>query len=309
LLTIECGRHVSGPTESQEAYLTVRSVARAIAALCLAASCAQPVAAQPRGSERSTVNQVVNGTNVTLDFARPVARGRDNLFGGVVHWGEMWTPGANWATTFEVDGPVRLNGHEVPAGKYSVWMQPREGEAWAVILNREWRLYHDAPVPEESVFLTLAVQPQQGAHMEALNWYVNALSPRSATLRMHWGPTFVALDIETDEFTWSPLPAAERASYLGDYAFDTRDPTTGGPLQVTIGVLEEDGRIVGRWGRAPIALIPVGGGEFRVGFLRDGALFDVGDEMTLRVRVENGHAVGADLLWGGVVFGTAGVAR
>ena len=41
---------------------------------------------------------MVNGTTITLDFSRPVARGRDSLFGGVVHWGELWTPGANWAT-------------------------------------------------------------------------------------------------------------------------------------------------------------------------------------------------------------------
>ena len=38
--------------------------------------------AQPRGSERSTVKQIVNGTSIMFDFGRPVALGRDNLFGG-----------------------------------------------------------------------------------------------------------------------------------------------------------------------------------------------------------------------------------
>jgi hypothetical protein len=120
---------------------------------------------------------------------------------------------------------------------------------------------------------------------------------------MHWGPTFVELDIETEPYTWDPLPAAERASYLGSYAFDTNDPTTGGPMRLTVTVLEEDGRIVGRWGRGAIALVPAGPAEFMIGFLRNGDLFDVADEMTLRILVENGVSTGAEFLWEGEVFG------
>ena len=260
------------------------------------------VDAQPRGSERATVIQIVNGTKITMDFSRPVARGRENLFGGIVHWGELWTPGANWATTLEIDRPIKLNGHDVQPGRYSIWLQPREEGAWRFSLNRVWRLYHDSPVPDDDFVLHFDVTPRQGAHMEALNWYVHAIGPRTATLRMHWGPTYVPVEIETEEYTWEPLPQAERASYLGSYAFDTRDPTTGGPMAVTIGVLEENGRIVGRWGPAPIALVPAGPAEFMIGFQRNGALFDVADEMTLRVLVENGASTGAELRWEGEVF-------
>lgn len=249
------------------------------------------------------MTQVINGTTITIDFGRPVARGREKLFGGVVHWNETWTPGANWATTLEVDRPITLDGHAVEPGKYSVWLQAREEGAWRFSLNREWRLYHDSPVPDESFILHFDVAPEQGAHMEALNWYVHSIDSRGATLRMHWGSTYVALEIETEEYTWDPLSAVERASYLGSYAFDTRDPTKGGPMVVTIGVLEEDGRMVGRWGGAPIALVPAGPAEFRIGFLRDGALFDVTDEMTLRILTEGGVSTGAEFRWEGKVFG------
>ncbi len=259
-------------------------------------------AAQARASERSTVSQVINGTTLTVDFSRPVARGRDNLFGGVIHWGEVWTPGANWATTIEVDRPITINGHPVDPGKYSIWLQTHEGAPWRFSLNREWRLYHDSPVPHDGFFLHFEVSPQQGAHMEALNWYVDSLHPRGGTLRMHWGPTFVPIEIMTEEYTWDPRPPHERASLLGSYAFDTSDPTTGGPMAVTISVEEEDGRLVGRWGRAPVALVPAGEGEFMIGFLRNGALFDVADEMTLRILTQDGVSTGAELLWEGEVF-------
>lgn len=280
-------------------------VAAVVPLLCVLVSGLAPreLAAQPRGSERSTVSQVINGTTVTLDFSRPVARGRDNLFGGVIHWGEVWTPGANWATTIESDRAIRLNGHQVPAGKYSIWLQPREQGPWTLSLNREWRLYHDAPVPEDGFFLRFDVHPEQGQHMEALNWYFHSLSSQEGLLRMHWGPTFVALEVETEAFTWAPLAATERASLLGSFAFETRDPTTGGPLEVTIHVVEEDGRLVGRWGQFPIALVPAGSAEFMIGFLRQGELLDVAPEMTLRILTEGGVSSGAELRWEGEVFG------
>jgi hypothetical protein len=259
--------------------------------------------AQPRGSARGTVTQIVNGTTITVDFGRPVARGCENLFGGVIHWGETWTPGANWATTLEVDRPILLNGHRVEPGKYSVWLQPREQGSWTLLLNRTWLLHHDSPFPADEVLLTFPVSPEQGDHMEALNWYVHAIESRTATLRVHWGPTFVELGIETEPYTWDPLPTAERASYVGSYVFDTNDPTTGGPMRVTIAVLEENGRLVGRWGRAPISLVPAGIAEFMIGFLRNGGLFDVTAEMTLRILATDGVSTGSELLWEGEVFG------
>jgi hypothetical protein len=39
-----------------------------------------------------------------------------------------------------------------------------------------------------------------------------------------------------------------------------------------------------------------------IGFLRGGALFDVAAEMTLRVLVEGGSSVGAELRWEGETF-------
>ena len=80
-------------------------------------------------------------------------------------------------------------------------------------------------------------------------------------------------------------------------------------MAVTISVIEEEGRLVGLWGRAPVALVPAGPNEFRIGFMRNGALFDVADEMTIRVLVENGVSTGAELRWEGESFGVGAKAR
>ena len=87
----------------------MRPVRHALIGFCLAISLPASLQAQPRASERAQLTQTANGTTLSLDYSRPVAGGRENLRGGVVHWGELWTPGANWATTLEVDRDMVLN--------------------------------------------------------------------------------------------------------------------------------------------------------------------------------------------------------
>ena len=96
--------------------------------------------AQIRMSERGTVGQTVDGTTISLDYARPQARGRSPIFGRVVHWGETWTPGANWATTITVSKDVKVNGQDLPKGTYSVWMVPADSSDWTVLFHRKARL-------------------------------------------------------------------------------------------------------------------------------------------------------------------------
>ena len=151
--------------------------------------------AQRRESQQGSVSQMINGATITIEYYRPVARGRDQLFGKVVRWGREWTPGANWATTFDVDRDVLLNGHAVSKGRYSVWMIPQHHDEWTVLLNRKARRFHtDRPQGKEEV-LSFTVAPRDGPHMETLAWYFPDVADDSATLVMHWGTTIVPLSL------------------------------------------------------------------------------------------------------------------
>src|ERR1043166_8508411 len=103
-------------------------VSRAIPRLALGLSLTLPAhaRAQVRASEAASVSQTVDGTKLTIEYSRPRGRARDSLFGKVVPWGLTWTPGANFATTLEVSKDVRINGHPLAKGKYSVWMRSEE---------------------------------------------------------------------------------------------------------------------------------------------------------------------------------------
>src|SRR5438309_5431101 len=98
--------------------------------------------AQPgRRSPRGTLTQVVNGTEISIRYYRPVLRGR-TPFPNIVSWGRTWTPGADSATRLETTGALDIEGHELPAGKYSVWVIPQEKDAWTVVFNRTADAFH-----------------------------------------------------------------------------------------------------------------------------------------------------------------------
>ena len=130
---------------------------------------AAPACAQGRLSERAGVSQTVAGTTIAVEYYRPVARGRGNLFGGVVQWGENCTPGANWATTVEVDHDVRVEGQPLPKGKYGLWIVVRP-DTWTVSFHRRARRFHTDRPDSTDEALRLKVRPDSGPHTEVLTF-------------------------------------------------------------------------------------------------------------------------------------------
>jgi Protein of unknown function (DUF2911) len=267
-------------------------------ALLLAAS--QPAGAQVMASEKGTVIQTVDGTTITIEYYRPVARGR-TPFPDVVHWGRMWTPGANWATTIEVDQPIRLNGNPVSKGKYSIWMIPQVDD-WTVILNRDARRFHTQPPASSDEEVRLTVRATTGAHMETLAFYFPVVTRDGATLDMHWGTTVIPLRITVAASRPSDVPARERATYVGRYHLTPNGADTNVP-ETTLDVTDTGGQLHGRatpalWGYdATFDLVPIGhDGEFRLSFYRDGKLFGMEAEGDLAFRGDSaGHATTIEL--------------
>lgn len=161
---------------------------------------------QVRPSERGSVSQTVDGTTITIEYSRPVARGRDSVFGKVVHWGEVWTPGANWATTFDVDRDVRLADQAVARGRYSMWIVPRAEGDWTLFLSTRHRVFHTQRPDPNDAAVTVALTPQTAPHTEVLTWSFPLVSADGTTVQLQWGPVLVAARI-----TVAPSRATVRA--------------------------------------------------------------------------------------------------
>jgi hypothetical protein len=124
-------------------------------------------------SQYGSVTQRLGDTEIQIRYRRPVARGRE-LFGGIVNWGEPWTPGADSATTVRFSTDVIVDGTPLPAGTYSIWMIP-DPESWT----------HLAPEP--------------GQHMETLTFHFPRVNGPQATLAFQWGTTMIRIPIEIPE--------------------------------------------------------------------------------------------------------------
>jgi hypothetical protein len=257
-------------------------------------------------SEKGSVTQTVDATTITIEYSRPVARGR-NPFPDVVRWGRMWTPGANWATTLEVDRPVHLNGLEVPKGKYSVWMIPGP-EEWTVMLNREARRFHTQPPSLSEEQARFTVKPVTGAHMETLTFYFPVVTRDGTTLDMHWGTTVIPMRVAVEPSRPPMLPDSERASYVGRYRL-TPASAEGNVPEMTLAVMDSAGQLhalamPALWGYDPsFDLVPTNrDGEFRLSFYHGGKLFGMESEGVIAFRESGGRVNAFDFLAFGKVI-------
>lgn len=149
----------------------------------------------PRPSQHGTVSQQVAGTTVTIDYNRPVARGRE-LFGVLVPWGRVWCPGADNCTTIEVSTDIKVDGHPLAAGTYSLWVEPQpQPERWTIIFNRAHPVFHTR-YPASDDVLRVQVAPRPGSAMETLAFYFPAVDGRHAELVLHWGTVVVPLQLD-----------------------------------------------------------------------------------------------------------------
>ena len=164
--------------------------------IAAALACASSLAAQePRikPSQHGSVSQRIADTTITVEYNRPVARGRE-LFGRLVPYGRIWCPCADDATTIEVSSRVTIEGKELPEGRYSLWTEP-EADRWTVIFNKNANAWHTR-YPEGHDVLRVQVTPRAGSHMETLAFYFPVVEGHKAELALHWGTVVVPLKIE-----------------------------------------------------------------------------------------------------------------
>jgi len=254
--------------------------------------------AQIRASEIGTMSQIIDGTKITLEYSRPRARGREPLFGGrVVRWNEVWTPGANWATTLETSKDITLNGTKVRKGKYSVWMVVRQDGNWTTILDPRVRRYHEEPPDSTGQQVRIATRPTQAAFAEVLTWSMPALSATGGTLAMHWGTTQVSLDVGVEPSLRMTMSPTDAAPSLGTYSYTARTGPDSGKTK-TLTLSYDDSTLKGQWEPndpyfRKFALIRIAPGWFAPGvYDGNGQIYEVyKPEMTFEFKVENGKAV------------------
>lgn len=154
---------------------------------------AQDNSAQPKPSQLGSVTQQINNTKITINYSRPVARGRE-LFGKLVPYGKIWNPGANDATSITISTPITVNGKPLPAGSYTIWADPGPNQ-WTWIFSKAYPVFHIPYPGEVRDALRLTIKPRNAQHMETMTYYFPVVDGRKAELVLHWGTVAVPLEI------------------------------------------------------------------------------------------------------------------
>ncbi len=179
--------------------MRIRLVVRRAAQLSsFALALVAPRAALAQGypfSQRGTISQNVALTTITVSYGRPVARGRP-LWGQLVPWDSIWHPGADSATRVVFDHDVKVEGHDLKAGEYSLWLLPHEHRPWTVIFSRAAHTFHKPYPGEADDVLRVDVTPESASQMETLAIEFPVVLRDEAVMRIHWGTTAVPIRIK-----------------------------------------------------------------------------------------------------------------
>ncbi len=128
-------------------------------------------------SPPETATGVAAGAHITIDYSSPGVKGR-KIWGGLVPYDKVWRTGANKATIFTTDKAIKVEGKELPAGKYSLYTIPGEKE-WVFIFNSQtgqWGIKEGGETTEDPAkdVIRVTVKPKKSAMFnERMKFVIN----------------------------------------------------------------------------------------------------------------------------------------
>ena len=136
-------------------------------------------------SVRDTMRASIGGASFTVDYGRPLARGRV-LLGNVVPYDQVWRTGANAATQFTTSVPITLAGLVLPAGKYTLWTLPRHDGA-ELIVNRQTGQWGTGYNPAQDLGRAEMASDTLATPVDEFTIAIDSRGAKRGTLTMSWG--------------------------------------------------------------------------------------------------------------------------
>lgn len=175
----------------------------------------------PRDSQHAKIIQRVGITDITINYHRPLVKGR-KIWGGLVPYGEVWRAGANENTTIEFTDPVTIEGKPLARGIYGLHMLPTENQ-WTVIFSKAAASWGSFTYNQSEDALRVTVKPHAAEMEEALAYEIDDVTPNSATITLRWEKLAVPFKVEvnTHEIVAQSLHAQLRG--LAQYTWEGWD--------------------------------------------------------------------------------------
>jgi hypothetical protein len=133
-------------------------------------------------SVRDTMRAMLGGATLTIDYSRPLQRGR-TLLGHLIPYDQVWRTGANAATQLSTSAPIRLGGVPLDSGTVTLWTLPTERDVQLVV-NRETGQWGTSYRAENDIARVAMEVDTLEVPVEAFTIRVDSVASR---LVMEWG--------------------------------------------------------------------------------------------------------------------------
>jgi len=140
---------------------------------------------QQQVSVRDTARARVGTATFSVDYGRPLARGR-TLLGNVISYDRVWRTGANAATQFTTSAPIKLAGLSLSAGTYTLWTVPHSSRV-DLIVNRQTGQWGTEYNRGKDLGTTTMKSESVAKPVEKFTISIEPADPKHGALIMSWG--------------------------------------------------------------------------------------------------------------------------
>ena len=155
----------------------------AIATTSMLIACGQDDKSKRPSPPAQAKETITSGAIVTIDYGQPSVKGRTIGKDLEPMPGKVWRTGANEATVFEVNKDVKVEGQNLPAGKYALFTIAGDNE-WTIIFNKEAKQWGAYDYKESQDALRVKVKPAKAeSFAEKMTFNVN----KDGTVTLLWG--------------------------------------------------------------------------------------------------------------------------
>jgi tetratricopeptide (TPR) repeat protein len=182
------------------------------AVFCVAVSFAQiPLIVAPSGgNKKASVSERIGLTDVTIHYDRPGVKGREGkVYGQLVHAGFIdqqfgssksapWRAGSNENTTMEFTSAVKINGQDLPAGRYGFFIAYDPNESILIFSKNStsWGSYF---YDDKEDALRVKIKPVAlDKSVEWLKYEFSDETANSAVISLQWEKLSFPFKVEVD---------------------------------------------------------------------------------------------------------------
>ncbi|UAY51423.1 DUF2911 domain-containing protein [Ferruginibacter albus] len=167
-------------------------------------------ALQNGGNKKAMVGEHIGITEVEINYDRPGVKGREGkIWGSLVPYGfnalgfgtskaSPWRAGANENTTIEFSGDVKIEGKDLPAGKYAFFIAVGKDESTIIFskTNSAWgSFFYDST--KDALRVSVKNKPLE-KEVEWLKYEFTDETTNSAVVALEWEYLSIPFKIEVD---------------------------------------------------------------------------------------------------------------